>query len=89
MIFSFMSMHGDYHCNASTAFEADVESKALVAMRVHALHGGSKSIKLVLWTCWVMYAVATITILAVALWVRNGEFLVLSDFDVADTNIRF
>jgi len=40
---------------------------ALVAMRVNALHGGKKSIKILLWVAWILYAIPTASLLAVGL----------------------
>ncbi|TDL16555.1 hypothetical protein BD410DRAFT_888459 [Rickenella mellea] len=46
---------------------------ALVAMRVHALHGGKMSIKILLWSAGLLYGVATCGILAYALWQRDDQ----------------
>ena len=48
---------------------------ALVAMRVHALHGGPKRLKLILWACGVVYALTTMALLGAGLYVRQRESL--------------
>ncbi|EJD06542.1 uncharacterized protein FOMMEDRAFT_17066 [Fomitiporia mediterranea MF3/22] len=40
---------------------------ALVAMRVHALFGGGKRVKMMLWAAWIVYAVLTLILLSVGL----------------------
>ncbi|KAL5504189.1 hypothetical protein ACEPAH_8263 [Sanghuangporus vaninii] len=40
----------------------------LVAMRVHALFGGGKGIKLLLWSSWIVYVILTMILLGIALW---------------------
>ncbi|KAL5525730.1 hypothetical protein ACEPAG_7067 [Sanghuangporus baumii] len=40
----------------------------LVAMRVHALFGGGKRIKLLLWSSWIVYAILTMVLLGISLW---------------------
>ena len=47
-------------------------------MRVHALFGGGKWIKLLLWSSWVFYVIATMVLLSIGLWHGQGEFLLLS-----------
>lgn len=74
-----MSMHGMFLDNSPTAlvvvagsnhlFESDT---ALVAMRVNALHGGKKSIKILLWVAWILYAIPTVSLLAVGLAQSQG-----------------
>ncbi|OCB91683.1 hypothetical protein A7U60_g1034 [Sanghuangporus baumii] len=45
-----------------------VDIYGLVAMRVHALFGGGKRIKLLLWSSWVVYVILTMILLGIALW---------------------
>ena len=47
---------------------------ALVAMRVHALHGGPKRLKVILWICGIVYALTTMALLGVGLYVRQREY---------------
>lgn len=41
-------------------------------MRVNALHGGKTSIKILLWVAWVLYAIPTVSLLAVGLAQSQG-----------------
>ena len=43
-------------------------------MRVHALFGGGTWIKLLLWSSWVVYVIATMVLLSIGLWHGQGEF---------------
>lgn len=76
-LFSFMSMHGEYLISPylrASARSHDVCAAALVAMRVHALHGGPKGLKIILWLCGIAYALTTMGLLGVGLYVRQREY---------------
>lgn len=51
-------------------------------MRVHALFGGPKRLKIALIICWAMYAVPTATLLGYALHQRECEHSTLRERDL-------
>ncbi|KAI5116268.1 hypothetical protein M0805_007717, partial [Coniferiporia weirii] len=54
----------------------------LVAMRVHALFGGGRPMKILLWATWVLYAFLTLGLLGHGLWRGQGSLTVEPIFNI-------
>ncbi|KAL5526524.1 hypothetical protein ACEPAF_8248 [Sanghuangporus sanghuang] len=54
--------------HAYLTFISFMSLHGLVAMRIHALFGGGKRMKLLLWSSWVVYVILTMILLGIALW---------------------